>query len=336
VVTVSPDVGTSTNLGGWINKVGIWSAGERIDWFADDTDTLVRWRENDHGQHLELGIAEVNLVSLLGELGATWSRDGQPLLPVGTIYDPFVSRALEPWSFGIYGGGQSILVGTPSGVTLGPEGGAHQSVTTPSIGIEQPGVTTWEPAFGQDFEWTFLHALGQLGRAGGTSAYFRLSTRPVDQSLRPAGDGIDRSQVLRGAYRLRPADDAEVAIAVVGALVPEACAAADLLEREAGVRAEVVCVTSADLLYRALRARSGFGDADHSILDEVFPRALPLVTLLDGHPHTLTFLGSVRTVPVTSLGVERFGQSGDVGELYVHHEIDAEAVVGAALDLLDA
>ena len=140
VVTVSPDVGTSTNLGGWINKAGIWSPGDRIDWFADDTDTLVRWRETDHGRHIELGIAEVNLVGLLGELGATWSRDGQPLLPVGTIYDPFVARALEPWSFGIYAGGQSILVGTPSGVTLGPEGGAHQSVITPSIGIEQPGL----------------------------------------------------------------------------------------------------------------------------------------------------------------------------------------------------
>ncbi len=338
VVTVSPDVGTSTNLGGWINKVGIWSIGERIDWFADDTDTLVKWRQSDHGQHVELGIAEVNLVSLLGELGATWSREGQPLLPVGTIYDPFVSRALEPWSFGIYGGGQSILVGTPSGVTLGPEGGAHQSVTTPSIGIEQPGVTSWEPAFAQDFEWTFLHALGRLGRPGGTSAYFRLSTRPIDQSLaHPVEDReLRRSQVLRGAYKLRAAEGADVAIAVMGAMVPEACAAADMLEAEAGVRAEVVCVTSADLLYRAVRGRSGFGDADHSILDEVFTQPLPLVTLVDGHPHTLAFLGTVRTVPVTSLGVERFGQSGDVGELYVHHEIDAESVVGAALDLLDA
>jgi pyruvate dehydrogenase E1 component len=93
VVTVAPDVASSTNLGGWINRVGIWSPGDAIDWFADDPDTLVRWRESDHGQHIELGIAEVNLVGLLGELGATWSRDGQPLLPVGTIYDPFVTRA---------------------------------------------------------------------------------------------------------------------------------------------------------------------------------------------------------------------------------------------------
>jgi pyruvate dehydrogenase E1 component len=336
VVTVSPDVGTSTNLGGWINKVGIWSIGDRIDWFADDTDTLVRWRESHHGQHIELGIAEVNLVSLLGELGATWSRDGQPLLPVGTIYDPFVARALEPWSFGIYGGGQSILVGTPSGVTLGPEGGAHQSVTTPSIGLEQPGVVAWEPAFAQDFEWAFLHALSRIGRPGGESAYFRLSTRPIDQSLAGPPDPARRSAVLRGGYRLRARDDADLAIVVMGALVPEACAAADMLEQEAGFKAEVVVLTSADLVHRAVQARAGLGQGDHAILEELFPRPLPLVTLLDGHPHTLSFLAAVNGVPLTALGVQRFGQSGDIAELYAHHEIDAESVVGAALDLLDA
>jgi len=159
VVTVSPDVASSTNLGGWINKVGIWSMRERRDWFADDSETLVHWREGERGQHMELGIAEGNLVGLLGELGLTWARDGQPLLPIGTMYDPFVNRALEPWSFGIYAGGQSILVGTPSGVTLAPEGGAHQSISTPSVGLEQPGCVAWEPAFGQDLEWTLLHAL---------------------------------------------------------------------------------------------------------------------------------------------------------------------------------
>ena len=166
VVTVSPDVASSTNLGGWINKSGIWSVGERRDWFADDSQTLVHWHETTGGRHIELGIAETNLVGLLGELGATWSRHGQPLLPIGTIYDPFVGRALEPWSFGIYAGGQSILIGTPSGVSLAPEGGAHQSIVTPSIGIGQPGCTFWEPAFGQDLEWTLLHALSRLGPAG--------------------------------------------------------------------------------------------------------------------------------------------------------------------------
>ena len=182
--------------------------GDRIDWFADDTDTLVRWRETEHGQHIELGIAEGNLVGVLGELGATWSRDGQPLLPIGTMYDPFVNRALEPWSFGMYAGGQSILVGTPSGVTLAPEGGAHQSIMTPSVGLEQPRCTAWEPAFGQDLEWTLLDALGRLGRADGTSAYFRLSTRPLDQSLAAVPDDGRRARGAppgRAGRRLRAA-----------------------------------------------------------------------------------------------------------------------------------
>ena len=327
VVTVSPDVGTSTNLGGWINKAGIWSVGDRIDWFADDTDTLVRWRESDHGRHIELGIAEVNLVGLLGELGATWSRDGQPLLPVGTIYDPFVSRALEPWSFGIYAGGQSILVGTPSGVTLGPEGGAHQSVITPSIGIEQPGCVAYEPAFGQDLEWCLLHALSRLGRPGGESAYFRLSTRPIDQGLH-AGT---RAGAIAGGYALRTQSAPRVVIGVMGALVPEALAAAETLAEEAGIAAEVVCVTSADLLFRSFQARAGLGDGDPRLLERLFPHDVPIVTLVDGHPHTLAFLGG----RLACLGVQRFGQSGDIAELYEHHQIDAESVVGAALDLLD-
>ena len=234
------------------------------------------------------GIAEVNLVGLLGELGATWSRDGQPLLPVGTIYDPFVARALEPWSFGIYAGGQSILVGTPSGVTLGPEGGAHQSVITPSIGIEQPGCVAWEPAFGQDLEWAFLHALSRLGREDGEAAYFRLSTRPIDQALHTG----TRAEVLRRRLpAARRPTRPRVVIAVMGALVPEAVEAADMLREEAGVEAEVVCITSADLLFRSFQARAGLGDGDpRDRSTRLFPHDAPVVALLDGHPHTLAFL----------------------------------------------
>ncbi len=261
VVTVSPDVSSSTNLGGWVNKVGVWSARERTDWFADDAETILHWREKPTGQHIELGIAETNLVGLLGELGATWSRWGQPLFPIGVLYDPFVERALEPWSFGIYAGGQSILVGTPSGVSLAPEGGAHQSITTPSIGIEQPGCVSYEPAFAIDTEWCLLASLARLGRPDGSSAYLRLSTRPVSQKLAavpadPAARERRRRQVVAGAYPLRRAEQPAVTIAVMGAVVPEALAAAERLEA-AGVPADVVCVTSPGLLFRALRARQG-------------------------------------------------------------------------------
>jgi pyruvate dehydrogenase E1 component len=341
VVTVSPDVSSSTNLGGWVNKVGVWSARERTDWFADDAETILHWREKPTGQHIELGIAETNLVGLLGELGATWSRWGQPLFPIGVLYDPFVERALEPWSFGIYAGGQSILVGTPSGVSLAPEGGAHQSITTPSIGIEQPGCVSYEPAFALDTEWCLLASLARLGQPEGSSAYLRLSTRPVSQKLAgvpadPAARERRRRQVVAGAYPLRRASKPAVTIVAMGAVVPEALAAAERLET-AGVAADVVCVTSPGLLFRALRARQGLpGPGEPWILEQAFPaaRATPLVTVLDGHPHTLSFLATVNRVPHAALGVAQFGQSGSIEDLYRYNGIDTDSIIRAALDLV--
>jgi pyruvate dehydrogenase E1 component len=342
VVTVSPDVSSSTNLGGWVNKVGVWSARERTDWFADDAETILHWREKPTGQHIELGIAETNLVGLIGELGATWSRWGQPLLPIGVLYDPFVERALEPWSFGIYAGGQSVLVGTPSGVSLAPEGGAHQSITTPSIGTEQPGCVTYEPAFAVDTEWCLLASLARLGRPDGSSAYLRLSTRPVSQKLAdvpadPAARERRRRQVVAGAYPLRrAAAGPRVTIAGMGAVVPEALAAAERLS-ELGAPADVVVVTSPGLLFRALRARQGQDAAEESwILDQAFPaaRATPLVTVLDGHPHTLAFLATINRVPHAALGVAQFGQSGSIEDLYRYNGIDTDSIIRAALDLI--
>jgi pyruvate dehydrogenase E1 component len=341
VVTVSPDVSSSTNLGGWVNKVGVWSARERTDWFADDAETILHWREKPTGQHIELGIAETNLVGLIGELGATWSRWAQPLLPIGVLYDPFVERALEPWSFGIYAGGQSILVGTPSGVSLAPEGGAHQSITTPSIGIEQPGCVAYEPAFAIDTEWCLLASLARLGRPDGSSAYLRLSTRPVSQKLAgvpadPAARERRRRQVVAGAYPLRRTAAPKVTIAAMGAVVPEALAAAERLSA-AGLPADVVCVTSPGLIFQALRVRQGLAAGGETwILDQAFPvtRATPLVTVLDGHPHTLAFLATINRVPHAALGVAQFGQSGSIEDLYRYNGLDTDSIIRAALDLV--
>ena len=339
VVTVSPDVSSSTNLAGWINKVGVWSTEERHNWFDDDTETVLHWREKPSGQHIELGIAEVNLVCLLGELGTTWSRWGETLIPIGTIYDPFVERALEPWSYGMYAGGQSILVGTPSGVTLAPEGGAHQSIKTPSIGLEQPECTSYEPAFVVDTEWALLASMGNMGKPGGKSAYLRLSTRPIDQKLAempedPAARERRRRQVVAGGYVLRAAVKPQVAIVSMGALMPEALDAADRLA-EQGISADVICVTSPGLLYEALQSRNGQGDGSSWIIDQVFPpdRAVPMVTVLDGHPHTLAFLAGINRVPSRNLGVSQFGQAGDVQSVYRYHGIDTDSIVRAALDL---
>lgn len=343
IVTVSPDVASSTNLGGWINRIGLWNDADRADWFSDDPDSLVRWTESVQGQHIELGIAEGNLVGLLGELGATWSRYGQPLIPIGTLYDQFLNRALEPWSFTMYAGGQSIIVGTPSGVTLASEGGAHQSVNTPSVGIEQPGCVAWEPAFGQDLEWTLLCALGNIGHPNGSSAYFRLSTRVIDQALAAVPLDSDqresrRRQVIAGGYLLRSAKGTPaVTLVAMGAIMPEVLAAADTL-KDSDIETDVICLTSADLIFRALQARKGIQEGDDTILDILFPaeRTSPIVTVLDGHPHTLSFLAGVRPARITCLGVNDFGQAGDIPDLYRHFGIDTDTIVGAAWDLVEA
>ncbi|CAN5701141.1 pyruvate dehydrogenase [soil metagenome] len=339
VVTVSPDVSSTTNLAGWLNKVGVWSPTERRDWFDDDAETIMHWREQPTGQHMELGIAETNLVGLIGELGATWSRWGQPLFPIGVLYDPFVERALEPWSYGIYAGGQSILVGTPSGVTLAAEGGAHQSIKTPSIGLEQPGCISYEPAFAIDVEWSLLACLARLGRPDGTSSYLRLSTRPVDQKLAavpadPAARERRRRHAVAGAYLLRRAAQPAVTLVGMGAMMTETLSAADRLA-DMGIEADVVCVTSPGLLFDATQARRGLTDAPAWILEQVFParRCAPMVTVLDGHPHTLSFLTGINNVDGVALGVSRFGQVGSLEDVYCHHRIDTDSIVSAALDL---
>ncbi|MDQ0615631.1 pyruvate dehydrogenase E1 component [Microbacterium sp. W4I4] len=339
IVTASPDVSSSTNLAGWLNKAGVWSTSDRQNWFADDPETIMHWRERPSGQHIELGIAEVNLVSLISELGTTWSRWGQPLFPIGVLYDPFVERALEPWSYGMYAGGQSILIGTPSGVSLAAEGGAHQSIKTPSIGLEQPECISFEPAFMQEVEWMLLAAMSQMARPGGKSAYLRLSTKPVDQALAaiptdPAARERRRRQVVAGGYRLRSAERPDATIIMMGAMAPDALEAADRLAT-LGVDADVVCVTSPGLLFEAVQARGGRGEGSDWILDQVLPadRARPMVTVLDGHPHALAFLAGRHGVPALHLGVSRFGQSGDLADVYRHHGIDADSIVRAVLDV---
>ncbi|HTN25941.1 MAG TPA: transketolase C-terminal domain-containing protein, partial [Solirubrobacteraceae bacterium] len=139
-----------------------------------------------------------------------------------------------------------------------------------------------------------------------------------------------------GGYPLRRPDGIPaVTLVGTGAIIPEVIAAADELTR-AGHVVDVVNLTSADLVFRALQARSGLADGEDWILEDLFPlaRRSPIVSVLDGHPHTLSFLAAIRRDAIACLGVADFGQSGDVDDLYRHFGIDAETIVGAALDLL--
>jgi pyruvate dehydrogenase E1 component len=336
IVTVSADVAVTTHLAGWINRKGVYFPVPRSDPFADVPQALA-WREGPRGQHVELGIAEHDLFLLLGALGLTVELSGRLLLPVGTLYDPFVTRGLDAFHHALYAGGRFIVVATPSGVSLSPEGGAHQSTVTPALGLTLPGVVAFEPAFAREVEWIFLDALRGLGdRAHGESVYLRLTTVPVDQGLAPPPSAAYRAAVLRGGYRLHdarrePGYDADrgVHLFAMGATVPAACEAGQRL-RARGVFASVFVVTSADRLYRDLR---GSGPWLQTLV-EADEEDVPVVSVLDGHSHALAFLGGALGVTQLALGVDDFGQSGARADLYRHYGIDAAAIERAARVLL--
>jgi pyruvate dehydrogenase E1 component len=330
IVTTTPDVTITTNMAGWVNQRGLFHHEELADLFREEkVPSAFKWTMNPAGQHIELGIAENNLFLLLAVLGLSDRLFGARLLPVGALYDPFIARGLDALNYACYQDARFMVVATPSGITLAPEGGAHQSVSTPLIGLGQPGLTSFEPAFADEVALIMGWAFDHMQADDGGSVYLRLSTRTIEQPHRPDFNAI-AGDIIEGAYWLkRPARGAELAIAYSGALAPEAHAAYEqVLEDIPG--AGLLAVTSPDRLYSDWQ--SGGAHAER-LLSELAPDAA-LVTVLDGHPATLSWLGSVANHHIVALGVDRFGQSGDLPDLYREYGIDSDAILDAAATAL--
>jgi pyruvate dehydrogenase E1 component len=349
IVTTAPDVTVSTNLGAWVNRRGLFARSEMKDLFKSERiPSTFAWDFGPGGQHLELGIAEMNLFTLLGALGLSHAHFGARLIPIGTLYDPFVNRGLDALNYACYQDARFILVGTPSGVSLAPEGGAHQSINTPLIGMAQDGLAAFEPAFVDELSVILRFAFDYVQRDGegasnswradaeGGSVYLRLSTRAIAQPQR-ALDAELEDGIVNGAYWLRkPGPNAQVVVAYAGVVAPEAIEAVGFIgedRRDVGLLA----VTSADRLHaewtNAQAAReTGLPHALSHIerLLEPLPSHCGFVTVLDGHPATLSWLGAVGGHRVRALGVHRFGQTGSIADLYRHHGIDAASIIAAA------
>jgi pyruvate dehydrogenase E1 component len=354
IVTTSPDVTVSTNLGGWVNRRGVFDRAVMEDRFREQKiASTYRWSLSPEGQHIELGIAENNLFILLAALGLSHSLFGERLVPIGTLYDPFIARGLDALNYACYQDARFILAATPSGITLAPEGGAHQSIGTPLIGMAQDGLAAFEPAFVDELAIMLAWAFDYIQRDGkkdeektwlrdetGGSVYLRLSTRPLEQPKRKI-DGALARDMLDGAYWLRPpGPNCELVIAYQGVVAPEAIAAAGFLAEDRRDVA-VLAVTSADRLNAGWQAASrarmrGLARASSHIerLLADLPAFARFVTVIDGHPATLSWLGAVRGNRVASLGVEHFGQSGRIADLYAHHGIDTKAIMEAAQALV--
>lgn len=346
IVTTSADVATSTGLSSWINRTAVWSRNEDPDYLGFG-ERLLKWIPNPQGRHIELGLTEMNMFLLLSQLGLADRMSGRRLIPIGTVYDPFIARGADALLNGLYQESRFILVATPSGVSLSTEGGAHQGLITPSLGINTPGITYYEPAFAREVEWIMLHAARGIGSGEGESFMLRLSTKPVDQTQfpeTPENEETLRDGVLSGCYRLRtaPADsESIVSVFAVGAMVDEAIKAIEPLERE-GIGTSLFVVTSPDLLYRKLNAATtdeqagrDSGQWDPTGLLEDREIGQPVLSVIDGHPHSMSFLGAALDSPSTSLGVTSYGQSGSRADLYRHFNIDAQAIYEAGLGLVD-
>ncbi len=351
IVTTSPDVTVSTNLGAWVNRRGLFARTEMADTFKKERiASTFAWEFSPEGQHFELGIAEMNLFIMLSALGLSHSINGERLIPIGTLYDPFIERGLDALNYACYQDARFILAATPSGVTLAPEGGAHQSIATPLIGMAQDGLASFEPAFVDELAVILRFAFDYIQRSGeaevdettwlrdavGGSIYLRLSTRPIDQPTRMMTPELADGIVNGGYWMRKPGPNAQVVVAYTGCLAPEAIEAVGLMaedRRDVGLLA----ITSADRLNAgwtaAQRAREhGLVHARSHIerlLAEV-PSHCALVTVIDGHPATLAWLGAVHGHRTRSLGVEHFGQTGTIDDLYRHYGIDANGIVAAA------
>ena len=338
IVTTSPDVTVSTNLGPWVNRRGIFDRHTRNDVFRDNKlASAQRWGMSPAGQHVELGIAEQNLFLLLGAAGLSHSLHGARLLPVGTVYDPFVNRGLDALIYACYQDSRFLLVSTPSGISLAPEGGQHQSINTPLIGMAADRLHAYEPSHGDELAILLRHAFEHMQKPDGCAVWLRLSTRQLDQPNRT----LDPAAVIAGAHwAVPPAAGARIALAYQGPVAPEVMAAfAELTTEEPG--AGLLAITSPDRLHAgwldaARKRRAGERDATSHIERLLLPLApgAALVTVLDGHPAAHSWLGAVRGQRVVPLGPDHFGQGGDLPDLYREYGLDEDAILDACAQAL--
>ncbi|MDP1839483.1 MAG: transketolase, partial [Reyranella sp.] len=274
----------------------------------------------------------------LAAMGLSHEIFGARLLPIGTLYDPFIARGLDALNYACYQDARFMIVATPSGVTLAPEGGAHQSIHTPLIGMGQPGLVSYEPAYVDELAVLMRHGLEYMQQPKGGSVYLRLSTRSLPQPERTLTLEQQADIVSGGYWYVPPENGADVAIVAMGAVTPEAIEAhASVVRDFAGTG--LLVLTSPDRLHtdwlaqRRNRGRTvGWVDRSASPVETLLAplsRDARLVTVMDGHPLALSWLGSVRGQRVVPLGIENFGQSGDIPDLYRTYRLDAAAIIDA-------
>ncbi|MCC7382583.1 MAG: pyruvate dehydrogenase [Deltaproteobacteria bacterium] len=378
VVTMAPDVGTSTNINPAMDEK-IYGPEAEPNWEAelgvrDRRRPGLAPTEEPTTRHIRFEIAEANCMTAVGAIGKLRDRLGIPVLPMMTVYDFFIKRALDQLYYNLYWSAGFVVIGTPSGATLSPEGAQHSWKSD----IQMPNLITWEPFFAIEVDWILSetvrrHFLRQdEGRSG---VIIRAVTRATKQGelikrlkehRRFAGQSeaqileSTRRDALAGGYYLvdwrgfegyEPGENV-VQILTMGSVTTEALAACDRL-REQGIFANVIVVTSADLLagnlahedgYRHLRETLGVtadlhltrsGAKGTELLDRAdlvlaAGRRVPIVAVVDGEPGLLDNLGSIVGVRAETLALRKASKSGRPVDVFRYLHIDADSVFEAA------
>ncbi|MBK6684124.1 MAG: pyruvate dehydrogenase [Deltaproteobacteria bacterium] len=382
VMTMAPDVGTSTNINPAMDEKIYGPEDQNYEeklGVRDRRRPTLAPHEAAWTRHIRFEIAEANCMSAVGAFGKMREHVGIPFLPVMTIYDFFIKRAFDQLYYNLYWGSSFICVGTPSGITLAPEGAQHSWKSD----IAMPNILIWEPFFALEIDWILSDALRRhylnqnQGRSG---VIIRAVTRAFQQSemlkrlqgaLRFQGRSEEeileatRQDALRGAYYLvdwrghpgyEPGENV-VHLFSMGAMGSEALAAADRL-KEQGIYANVIVVTSGDLLVGNLAHEDGYrhlveglgingdlhlapapGGGGKVIVDQAdfvlaAGRRVPIVALVDGEPGILDNLGSVVGVKSHTLGVRKASKSGRPKDVYEYHHLDGASVAEECLRIL--
>lgn len=379
VLTMAPDVGTSTNINPAMDDK-IYGP-DQPDYeselgLRDRRRPALVPHEEAWTRHIRFEIAEANCMSAAGAFGKMRDHVGLPFLPIMTIYDFFIKRAYDQLYYNLYWKSGFIVVGTPAGVTLSPEGAQHSWKSD----IQMPNLITWEPFYAHEVDWILAESVRRHmtgddeGRSGVLIRCVTKSVRQAEMMTRlkaakrfeNASDeeilAATRADALEGAYYLvdwrgypdyTPGDNV-VNVFAMGAVTAEALKAADSLRAE-GIYANVLCVTSGDLLCGTLGRETGFrhlretlgitgdlyltrpnghanGNGHATEIDDAADlvmaaaRRVPLVTVVDGEPGLLDNLGSVVGVKSDDLAVRKPSKCGRPVDVYGYMHIDAEAI----------
>ena len=328
IITTSPDVTVSTSLGGWVNKKSIFSTNSKTDVFGEKkVFSSQKWKYAPDGQHIELGIAENNLFLLLASLGISDKLFGTRILPIGTIYDTFISRGLDALNYATYIDSRFILVGTPSGVTLSHEGGAHQSILTPNIGISQPNLIYYEPSYADELNFLFFWGLEYIQKKEGSSVYLRLSTKKLMQPQRELSQK-DKQNIINGCYWLqKPQTSQPIILICTGIMIGEVEKLQKKITQEE-VDIGILIAISPDKLYSDWMISKSNSTSSHieKIL-KLYNRNTTIITIIDAHSSSLAWIGSVLGHKVFPMGLNKFGQSGDLAEVYKYTNIDFKSII---------